>query len=209
LPSGTAAPTAATRYDEAAWDAVPAVAPRTSAAYPAIRADLRTQPDTFAAAFAAELLTQNYAKTSRADLLAWAQSEAAALTITQVPLAAADRNKALIVSLTSPDWDGAASTLVPSQSDWAEFASLHAWTSVTGVKVETVPNFPPANASFSDPLTLARLVTATVTLRSTFGASEVTSVSSVAFQVVLGTSLTHGHVFGVACTENYVQRVQS
>jgi hypothetical protein len=206
---GSAVPTAATGYDHAAWDAIPAVTASTTAAYPPIAANLRTQPDTFVKAFGTELLTRLYATTSRVDLLSWAQSEAAALTITQVPLTGADRNKALIVSLTSPAWDGAPSTLIPSATDWRALASLHATTTVTGVKVGAVPDFPPAQVTLTDPLTMARLFTATVTLHTHVGGKTVTSASSVAFQVVLGTSLHHGRVFGAACTQQFVRRGQS
>ncbi len=205
-PQGSAVPTAATGYDHAAWDAIPDVTASTTTAYPPIAANLRTQPDTFVTAFGTELLTRRYATASRAELLSWAQSEAAALTITQVPLTAADRNKALIVSLTSPTWDGAPSTLVPSAADWHALTSLHATTTVTGVKVEAVPGFPPERVTLTDPLTMARLFTATVTLHTHVGGKTVTSTSSVAFQVVLGTSIHHGRVLGAACTQQFVQR---
>lgn len=205
----SAVPTDATGYDHAAWDAIPAVTASTTPAYPPIDAKLRTQPDTFVAAFGTELLTRRYATASRAELLSWAQSEAAAMTITQVPLTAADRRKALIVSLTSSAWDGAPSTLVPSAADWRALASLHATTTVTDVKIEAVPDFPPARVTLTDPLTLARLYTAIVTLHTHVGGKTVASTSSVAFQVVLGTSLHHGRVFGAACTQQFVQRGQS
>ncbi len=206
---GSAVPTAATGYDHAAWDAVPAVSASTTSAYPPIPAKLRTQPDTFVKAFGTELLTRRYATSSRADLLSWAQSEAAALTITQVPLTTTDRNKALIVSLTSPAWDGAPSTLVPSGADWHALASLHATTIVTDVKVQAVPDFPPTQVTLTNPLTLARLYAATVTLHTHVDGKTATSASSVAFQIVLGTSLHHGRVFGAACTRQFVQRGQS
>lgn len=207
--ASAATPTTPVEYDHSAWDAVPPVSPRTSSAYPPIAANLRTQPDTFASAFGTELLTRNYATSSRADLLSWAQSEAAALTIRQVALTATDREKALIMSLTSPDWDGSPTVIVPSASDWADLAALRAYTTVSDVKVEAVSDFPPADVSFSDQLTLARLYSASVTQHSTVGGSVVTVSHSVAFQIVLGTSLLHGTVFGAACTQNFVERGQS
>ena len=196
-------------YDHSAWNAVPAVSPRTTSIYPPIPANLRTQPDTFASAFGTELLTRDYATSSRDDLLSWAQSEAASLTIRQVALTPTDRDKALIVSLTSPDWDGSPTTIVPSTSDWADLADLRGYTTVSNVKVEAVPDFPPADVSFTDQLTLARLYSATVTQHTVVGNTDVTSSRSVAFQIVLGTSLLHGTVFGAACTQNYVERGQS
>jgi hypothetical protein len=194
----------ASGYDHGPWDAMPAAAPGTSAAFPPISKQDRTQPDLFVQAFGTELLTRDYRHATRNELLAWAASESAPLSIAQVPLTAADRAKALLVSLTSPAWDHTASTLVPTVSDWASLAAEDAHTTVSKVKVENVPDFPPADTTFSDPLTLDRLFTATVALHTKFAGKSITSTRSVAFEVVLGTSAHHGRVFGAAMTQHYV-----
>lgn len=201
--SATPGPSAS-GYDHGPWDAVPAAAPRTSEAFPPIPQKDRTQPDLFVQAFGTELLTRDYRRATREELLSWAASESAPLSITQVPLTAADRAKALLVSLTSPAWDDAASTLVPTASDWASLAAEDAYTRVGHVRVEDVPDFPPAGTTLTDPLTLDRLFTATVTLHTKFAGRSITSRSSVAFEVVLGTSAHHGRVFGAAMTQHYV-----
>src|SRR5207244_13643395 len=54
--------------------AFPPVTPATSSRYPAIAAGTKTQPDVYAAAFAVQLLTQDY-RAPRAELLCWIQSE--------------------------------------------------------------------------------------------------------------------------------------
>lgn len=196
----------ASGYDHRPWDAVPAAPAGTSRAFPPLPAADRVQPDLFVQAFGIELLTRDYRRASRQALLAWAASESARLSIEQVPLTTADRSKALLVSLVSPAWDNDPSTLVPSDGDWASLAAQDAHTTVTDVKVEDAPGFPPADVTLSDPLTLDRLFTATVTLQTEFGDKPVTSSKSVAFEVVLGTSMHHGRVFGAAMTQHYVEK---
>lgn len=162
----------ASAYDHGPWDAVQPVAPDTSKAYPQIPGKARTQPDLFVQAFGTELLTRDYRHSTRDELLSWAASESASLSIEQVPLTAADRAKALLVSLTSTAWDNDATTLVPSASDWTSLAAEDARSAVTNVRVEDVPDFPPAATTFSDPLTLDRLFTATVTCTPSSPASR-------------------------------------
>ena len=55
------------------------VTPSTSARYPAVSSQARQQPDLYAAAFTAQLLTEDY-RTNRDQLLAWVQSESAQST---------------------------------------------------------------------------------------------------------------------------------
>jgi hypothetical protein len=55
------------------------VTPATSARYPAVSSQALQQPDLYAGAFTAQLLTEDY-RTNRDQLLAWVQSESAQST---------------------------------------------------------------------------------------------------------------------------------
>ena len=172
-------------YDRAAWSAAPSVAPATSTAYPAIPATARTQPDVFAAAFARELLTRDYRHSTREQLLAWAQACSAPLTIVQVPMSATDRASTLVTSLVTPGWDtGESGTPVGTAAAWLAARSRQAHTTVSDVRVQSVPDFPPPKTSFTQ-ATFDRLVTATVTLHSTVSGKPVAIRQSVAFEVVM------------------------
>ena len=100
------------------------VAPATSAQYPAVSSQARLQPDLYTAAFAAELLTQDY-RTSRDDLLAWVQSESAPSTeplvvgLTPVGLRAR-------LALWSAQDDTGSPAIVPNQAVWAALAARRA-----------------------------------------------------------------------------------
>lgn len=202
--SGNPSPAASvTGYNHTPWNAVPAQKPAASTPYPAISAEYRTQPDLSARAFGTELLTRDYHHSHREQLLAWAQAASAPLMIVQVPLSAADRAKALVTSLTTEGWDsGEVGTPVPSQGQWLALGANQAYTTVSGVKVQTVPNFPPASTTFTE-LTLDRLYTATVTLHMMASGKPVVKQTSVAFEIVM---TDHPGRFGAAEVQHYVLR---
>ncbi|MGH3264635.1 MAG: hypothetical protein ACRDNS_21880 [Trebonia sp.] len=202
--SGNPSPAAsATGYNHTPWNAVPSQQPATSTPYPAIKAEYRTQPDLFARAFGTELLTREYHHSHREQLLAWTQASSAPLTIVQVPLSDADRAKALLTSLTTEGWDtGEIGTPVPAEGQWLALGANQAYTTVSGVKVQTVPNFPPADTTFTEP-TLDRLYTATVTLHTMVSGKPVVTRTSVAFEVVMTDHLGR---FGAAEVQHYVVR---
>lgn len=175
----------ASGYDRAAWSAAPSVTSATSTAYPSIPAADRTQPDVFATAFARELLIRDYRHTTRDELLAWAQACSAPLTIVQVPMTPADRATTLVTSLVTPGWDtGESGTPVGTAAAWLAARSRQAHATVSGVRVQSVPDFPPPKTSFTQ-ATFDRLVTATVTLHSTVSGKPVATQASVAFEVVM------------------------
>lgn len=176
----------ASGYDRSAWAAVPSVtAAEASTAYPPISDADRTQPEVFAAAFACGLLTRDYRTSSRDELLAWAQSASAPLTIVQVPLSPADRASTLLVSLVTAGWDaGEVGTPAGSPADWLALRARQAYTTVADVRVGVVPDFPPPETTFTLP-TFDRLVTATVTLHALVSGGPVDTRESVAFEVVM------------------------
>jgi hypothetical protein len=198
----TSASASATGYDHTPWNAAPTVAPAASGAYPPIPAEKRSQPDLFVQAFGTELLTRDYRHSTRAQLLAWAQGESAPLTIQQVPLSDSDRSKALIVSLTDPAWDNTPTSVVAPQGQWLSLRAQQGYTTVSGVKVEPVPDFPPADTTFTEP-TLDRLYTATLALHTTVSGKPVTSRTSIAFEVVI---TDHLGTFGASETQHYVSK---
>jgi hypothetical protein len=188
-------------YDRGPWDDAPTVTPNVSALYPAIPAAARTQPDVFAEAFGTELLTRDYHRSGREELLAWAQASSAPLTIVQVPLSAPDRANTLVTSLTTEGWDaGEVGTPVPAAGQWLALGAQQAHTTVSGAKVETVPDFPPPDTTFSEP-TLDRLYTAVVTVHTIVSGKPAATRVSVAFEVVM---TEHDGHFGAAEVQHYV-----
>lgn len=184
-PGITASAPQASGYDRAAWSAAPAVTPSASTAYPAIPDVDRTQPDVFAAAFARELLTRDYRHTTRDQLLAWAQASSAPLTIVQVPMTPADRATTLVTSLVTPGWDaGESGTPVGTVGAWLAAHARQARTTVSGVRAQAVPDFPPPKTTFTQ-VTFDRLVTATVTLHTMVSGKPIDTRQSVAFEVVM------------------------
>src|SRR4051812_47203148 len=57
--------------DVASWDAIRPVVPAVSVAYPAIPAAASSDPDAFIRAFVTTLFTRDYARSTRAQLVAW------------------------------------------------------------------------------------------------------------------------------------------
>jgi hypothetical protein len=167
------------------WSAAPSVAPAESSAYPAIPDADRSQPDVFATAFARELLTRDYRHSTRDQLLSWVQASSAPLTIVQVPMTPADRATTLVTSLVTPGWDsGEVGTPVGSQGQWLAARSRQSYTTVSGVRVQSVPDFPPPRTTFTE-ATFDRLVTATVTVHAMVSGKPVATRRSVAFEVVM------------------------
>lgn len=202
--SGNPSPAASvTGYNHTPWNAVPPPQPAASKPYPAIKAESRTQPDLFARTFGTELLTRDYHHSHREQLLAWAQASSAPLMIVQVPLSDDDRAKTLVTSLTTEGWDtGEVGTPVPSQGEWLALGANQGYTTVSGVKLQTVPSFPPANTTFTEP-TLDRLYTATVTLHTMVSGKPVAKQTSVAFEIVM---TDHLGKFGASEVQHYIVR---
>jgi hypothetical protein len=148
--------------------ALAAVAPATSLQYPAVRGQARQQPDLYAAAFAGELLTQDYRTIGREELLAWVQSESAQSTEPLVVgLTPAGLRPRMAVTSVQDGVNGPAP--VPSQSDWARLAGLQGHTAVQILHVSEPVNWASAvaNAQITDPGVTARQVDAEVTLQTT------------------------------------------
>ena len=104
-----------------AMRALAAVEPATTPQHPAVSRQARQQPDLYAAAFAGELLTQDYRTSSRQELLAWVQSESAQSTDPLVVgLTPVDLRSRMAVASVQDGINGLAP--VPSQSDWAKLA---------------------------------------------------------------------------------------
>jgi hypothetical protein len=151
-----------------AMRAVAAVEPATSPQYPAVSGQARQQPDLYAAAFAGELLTQDYRTSSRDELLAWVQSESAQSTDPLVVgLTPAGLRPKMAVASIQDGVNGLAP--VPSQSDWAKLGSRQGHTSVQIQHVSEPVNWASAvaNAQITDPGVTARQVDAEVTLATT------------------------------------------
>lgn len=190
--------------DTARWDALPAIMPASSSAYPAIPAADRNDPTSYARAFAIELFTRDYQTSTRAQLLAWAQYEDAALKSPKYPRQ--DWTKVLVDSLTDLSWDGAAQTPVPADGPWLALRSEQSRQTVSDVKVALDPLWEQRIGSGyqpPDPRATERDVTLTITRRTDVGARTSLTNYSVSLALQLGTS-TRGAGYGVAATNNYV-----
>jgi hypothetical protein len=186
---------------------LPAVAPLTSAAYPPVPAADTSDPDLYAQAFATELLSQNYAGSSREALESWAQWEDAPVDQAGVPRSVGA--KILVQSLDSPAMSGGTETIIPSPAAWATLASEAAFATVSHVSAQIDPHWESAvmgGYQPADPLMSARLVTATVTLHTTISGQAQTTVESVAFTLAVGTAANHAG-YGAMATYGYAAEV--
>jgi hypothetical protein len=208
-PSGTVAatvaPSQAPASDVAQWNAMPAIRPATSLAYPAIPAAVRRDATSYARAFATELFTRDYTHATRQQLIAWAQSEDAPLRSPNYPQA--DWTKVLVDSLTDLTWDDASDTPIPADGPWLASRSEHARDTVSDVRVELDPQWEQQIAAGyqpPDPLATARDVSLTVTRTTRVAGRSVTARFAVSLALQLGTA--RGGGYGVAATNNYVIR---
>jgi hypothetical protein len=187
-----------------AMRAVAEVDPATSAQYPAVSGQARQQPDLYAAAFAAELLTQNYRTSGRDELLAWVQSESAQSTDPLVVgLTPAGLRGHMAVASVQDGVNGLAP--VPSQSDWAKLAGRQGHTTVQILHVSEPVSWASAvaNAQITDPGVTARQVDAEVTLQTTDQGRTTLQRFSVSLVVNLeGPPVRDGYGFVTAITYN-------
>jgi hypothetical protein len=204
-PAQQIAPSSAPASDVASWDALPAVAPAVSVGYPAIPAAARSDPSAFAAAFAEELFTRNYATTTRAQLLSWAQYESAPLRSPNYP--AADWTKVLVDSLTDLKWDSATQTEIPADGPWLALRAERAEDRVSDVRTNVNPTWEQkvaAGYQAADRLMTVIDVSLTVTETVHAGGSTQTTRYSLALALQLGTSARGG--YGVAAANNFVMK---
>ena len=175
------------------------VAPATSARYPAVSSQARLQPDLYAAAFTRQLLTQDY-RTSRGQLLAWVQSEAAQstepLVVGLTPVGLRGR-----LALWSVQDDTVSPAIVPSPSTWTALAQRRGYTTVQIQKVTEPVSWAAAVAGgrITDPGITARQIDAEVTLHTTDHGHATATRSSVSLTVQLeGPPARGGYGFVVA-----------
>jgi hypothetical protein len=182
--------------------AFPPVTPSTSTRYPPILAGKKTQPDVYAAAVAAQLLTQDY-RARREDLLSWIQAESALTSEPSiVALIPPDlRGKFAVYSaVASADWNP-----VVSQAEWDVLARKAAYTTVTVQRVIEPLYWSQAIAGgrLTDQGVTQREVDAQVTLHYLERGTRKTSVSSVALTINLEGPPSRGG-YGFVSIDNYV-----
>jgi len=182
--------------------AFPPVKPATSRRYPAIAAGKTTQPDVYAAAFAAQLLTQDY-RAPRAELLCWIQSESAPTSEPSiVALIPPELRGKFAVYSTVASADG---NPVVSQADWDALSRKAAYTTVSVQRVIEPLYWSQAVAAgrLADPGVTQREVDAAVTLHYLERGKHKTSVSSVALTINLEAPPSRGR-YGFVSVDNYV-----
>jgi hypothetical protein len=175
------------------------VAPATSARYPAVSWQARLQPDLYAAAFTARLLTQDY-RAGRGQLLAWVQSEAAPstepLVVGLTPVELRGR-----LALWSVQDDTGSPAIVPSPSAWTALTQRRGYATVQIQKVIEPLSWAAAVADgqITDPGITARQIDAEVTLHTTNHGHATTTRSSVSLTVQIeGPPTRGGYGFVVA-----------
>ena len=164
-------------------------APATTAAFPPLSESARQDYYDFAVAFTTELLDINYAADSRAEVLAWAQSEEAPNTFPGVPAGIA--NKALYASLADPSLPGGSPSPLPDASGWAANAASHVTQAVTGLQVETSPDWESVISQGWQPrdqLATIQVVTGTIT---TTRPGQKPAAQPFSLTLALGTSRYH------------------
>ena len=167
-----------------------------------ITGDFSQQPDLYAAEFVRRLLTQDY-RTSRAEHLAWVQSEAAQtsepLVVGLVPKEL--RDHLAVYSVT----DAAGQTrAVPVRNAWTALGLQDAYTTVRIERVTEPMAWSTAVSSgrISDPGITGREVAASVTLHYRKQGKAVTSTSSVAMTLNIEGPPTRGS-WGFVCAVTY------
>jgi hypothetical protein len=204
--SASVQPSAAPASDVARWNAMATVAPAVSSYYPVTPATDRGEVTAYVRAFVTELFTRDYHRATRAQLLAWVQSEDAPLRSPNYPQA--DWSKVLIDSLTDLTWDDAADTPIPADGPWLALRSEQARDAVSDVRIELDPQWEQQIAAGyqpPDPLATARDVSLTVTRHTVAAGRPATARFAVSLAVQLGTA-AGGDGYGVAATNNYVIR---
>jgi hypothetical protein len=160
--------------------------PADSAAYPGVPVVARNDPAAYALAFATELLDRDYARQSRAHLLAWAQAEEAPNTLPGVPAALAD--EALVLSLAAPGLPGGSgSSPVPSAAQWADLAQTHASQTVSGLQADVDPDWTGLVSTGWQPVDPAMTIMA-VTGTLTIDQAGQTTTQSFALALTLGSA---------------------
>lgn len=200
----TSSSPAAPATDVRSWNAIHAIAPATSRAYPPVPAAARRDPTAYARAFASELFTRDYS-VDRQQLVSWAQYEDAPLRAANYP--SADWSKVLVDSLTDLTWDDAVDTPIPADGQWLALRAEQGRDTVSRLRVTPDPQWEQQVADGyqpPDPLATARDVTLTVTRRTTVSGHVVTARFDVSLALQLGTSQRGG--YGVAVTNNYVMK---
>ena len=169
-------------------------APATSAPFRAIDAADSASPSLFAMAFTQKLLDIRFASSTRNQLLAWADDNAAPFSLGTVPASLATR--VLGVSLITGH------SPVPSMTTWAELATSRTSWSVSGLVVSVNPTWTQALSAGwvpRDPLMGIYDVSGVLSVSSPGHATVVTSIS---FALTLGGAALHPG-YGAVALDNW------
>ncbi len=145
--------------------AAPKVAPATTPLLPPIPPSDRTQPDLYARAFFTALFTHPYTGVTRAQMLAWVQTQQALSPfITGGTLA--ELNQLLVESASDPAWSNHGVATLPDDSGWAQAVAGRASVRIDRLTRLTPPDWEAAisDGDITDPGLTARLVSADMTM---------------------------------------------
>jgi hypothetical protein len=192
-------------------DAAPAVTPETTRLLPPIPAQDRTQPDLYARAFLTGLFVHPYAGVTRAQMLAWVQSQQAdSPFITGGTVS--ERSRLLVESASDPQWSNHGYAVLPDDAGWAQAAAGRASVRIARLTCTTPPDWETAisDGDITDPGLTARLVSADMTMSWTEDRKVRTQRLSVALTLLLeGPPATGQYGVVVIADTNVVQGAAS
>jgi hypothetical protein len=192
----------------ASWDAIPPVVGSPSPEYPAIAGSDAADATAYAGAFAAELFTRDYSRSTRAQLLAWAQNEDSPLRAIGYPKA--DWTKMMLDSLTDITWEDAADTPIPSPGAWLAFQAQQVQQVASAITVTSDPTWEQLIAGGyvpPDPIAVERDVSLVLTVHRMVAGLPTTSHLSISLKLQLGSSPRRPG-YAIAASNGYLVRAE-
>ena len=145
--------------------AAPDVAPATTPLLPPIPPSDRTQPDLYARAFVTGLFIHPYTGVTRAQMLAWVQTQQA-LSPFITGGTSVELNRLLVESASDPAWSNHGVAALPDDSGWAQAVAGRTSVHIDRLTCLTPPDWETAisDGDITDPGLTARLVSADMTM---------------------------------------------
>ncbi len=185
--------------------AAPDVIPASTALLPPIPPSQRTQPDLYARAFFTALFTHPYPGVTRAQMLAWVQTQQAVSPFITGGTPA-ERNRLLVESASDPAWSNHGAAALPDNAGWTHAVAGRASVRIDRLTCLTPPEWETAIAEgdITDAGLTARLVSADMTMTWTDGGKRKAQTFSAALTMLLDGPPTAGQYGVVAIADTSV-----
>jgi len=166
--------------------AAPDVTPATTPPLPPIPPSDRTQPDLYARAFVTGLFIHPYTGVTRAQMLAWVQTQQA-LSPFITGGTSAELNRLLVESASDPAWSNHGVAALPDDSGWAQAVAGRTSVHIDRLTCLTPPDWETAisDGNITDPGLTARLVSADMTMTWNDGGKPKSQKFSTALTMLL------------------------